>query len=363
MAVADFFSDSYVEARDKFLSAVAEAGGALLHSYRCPAEGPDGETLFTDVARIGDAGARKILLLTSATHGIEGFCGSGCHTGWLRRGHCGRDLTDDVAVIFVHAVNPHGFAHRRRVNEDNVDLNRNFVDHAKPYPVNPDYAALKDHVNPSIWTPEVLAAADAAIRAYYGNPKDDFLPKAIHGGQYVNSKGTFFGGRKPTWSNLTFRQILTTWLADATDICLIDYHTGSGPSGYLDLFVDDRAAGTRARDWFDHCTPIEAVEVKYGHAQSAVPGLLMDTVSAVFPDKRVAACLVECRTHDTRSLLTLTRHENWIHQHGDPNSAEGRRVRADFQDAFYPAKPEWRTMIFAQSNDMLRQALAGLGAA
>ena len=27
--------------------------------------------------------------------------------------------------MLVHANNPHGFAHQRRVNEDNIDLNRN----------------------------------------------------------------------------------------------------------------------------------------------------------------------------------------------------------------------------------------------
>ena len=29
----------------------------------------------------------------------------------------------------------------RRVNEDNVDLNRNFLDHGAPHPENPDYDA------------------------------------------------------------------------------------------------------------------------------------------------------------------------------------------------------------------------------
>jgi hypothetical protein len=30
-------------------------------------------------------------------------------------------------IVFVHALNPFGFKHHRRVNEDNVDLNRNFL--------------------------------------------------------------------------------------------------------------------------------------------------------------------------------------------------------------------------------------------
>lgn len=30
-------------------------------------------------------------------------------------------------MLFIHAVNPYGFAWRRRVNENNVELNRSFL--------------------------------------------------------------------------------------------------------------------------------------------------------------------------------------------------------------------------------------------
>ena len=49
----------------------------------------------------------------------------------------------------VHAINPHGFAWSRRVTEDNVDLNRNFVDHAQPYPSNPGYEELRAAICPA----------------------------------------------------------------------------------------------------------------------------------------------------------------------------------------------------------------------
>src|SRR5690606_39367139 len=37
-------------------------------------------------------------------------------------------LPEDTAVLLIHAINPYGFSHIRRVNEDNIDLNRNFRD-------------------------------------------------------------------------------------------------------------------------------------------------------------------------------------------------------------------------------------------
>ena len=362
MTASQFFSDSYDEARAKFLAALDQAGGTRLADFRNPGKGPAGEALFTDVGRLGPADARKLLVLVSGTHGIEGFCGSGCHTGWLNGGH-GRKLPKDVAVLFIHAVNPHGFAWKRRVNEDNVDLNRNFLDHSKPHPANPDYVALQDHINPTAWTPDGVTRGEAAITAFYGNPEGPFLAKAIHGGQYVNPRGTFFGGTRPTWSNRTFREIVATFLKPAAEICLIDYHTGGGVFGFCDLFVDDRAAGTRSRDWFEHCTPIEAVPVEHGHAQSDVPGLLMYVAQDTLKGSRVSSCLVEMRTRSKTSLLLPVSEENWLYQHGDPSSPRGREVRAQIQELFYPSAPEWKPMVLRQSNAMIAEALAGLGRA
>jgi hypothetical protein len=356
------FSASYAEARAKFLSALDEAGGTRVAAIENPAKGPAGEALFTDVGRLGPDDASRLLVLVSGTHGLEGFCGSGCHTGWLARG-LGESLPADTAVLFVHAINPHGFAWARRVNEDNVDLNRNFLDHSRPHPVNADYAALQAHIDPPKWTADVLAAGDQAISAYYGNPNADFLPKAVHGGQYVNPRGTFFGGVKATWSNTTFREIIQKFVAAAEQICVIDYHTGGGVYGFCDLYVDDRQAGTRARDWFEHCTAMEDVPTEHGHNQADVPGLLMYATAGMLPKKRVTSCLVEMRTAKNRGLLRALREENWLFQHGDPHSPRGRELRAELLERAYPSAPEWRSMVLRQSNAMIGEALSGLARA
>jgi hypothetical protein len=38
-----------------------------------------------------------------------------------------RSIAPNVAVVFIHAVNPYGMSFWRRWNENNVDLNRNFL--------------------------------------------------------------------------------------------------------------------------------------------------------------------------------------------------------------------------------------------
>ncbi len=99
---------------------------------------PDGEGLFTDVALLGRSDGRAMLALCSATHGVEGFAGSALQTGLLADG-IGARLDPDTGLVLIHAINPYGFAHLRHANEDNVDLNRNFIDHSKALPANPHY--------------------------------------------------------------------------------------------------------------------------------------------------------------------------------------------------------------------------------
>ena len=81
-----------------------------------------------DVACLGPGQSRAVLVLTSGTHGVEGFCGSGCQVSLLEDSRFLRQIERaGIALLMIHAVNPYGFSHLRRVNEDNVDLNRNFI--------------------------------------------------------------------------------------------------------------------------------------------------------------------------------------------------------------------------------------------
>ena len=150
VSIPECFSESYAEARAKFCGAAAGAGGALRSWHNPHARGPSGEALYLDTARFGPADAANMLVLISSTHGVEGHCGSGAQIAWLRTGGPAK-LPKDTGALIVHAINPYGFAWTRRVTEDNVDLNRNFVDHDKAYPKNDGYAALAHALLPKTW--------------------------------------------------------------------------------------------------------------------------------------------------------------------------------------------------------------------
>src|SRR5688572_13010439 len=164
MSVARHFPAEYRAARAAFRASSAAAGAAL-EAIQHPLRGPHGEQLFTDVAWLGPRDARAALVTITGTHGVEGYCGTGCQVGWFEEG-LHKDLPPGVALLAIHAINPHGYAWTRRVTEDNVDLNRNFIDHAKPLPANPGYEALAATVTPEEWTDSSIADSLRAMEAY-----------------------------------------------------------------------------------------------------------------------------------------------------------------------------------------------------
>lgn len=89
----------------------------------------------------GDPAAKRLLVALSGTHGVEGYYGSACQIKWLQElGK--RSLPADVAVVMIHSINLWGMAWLRRVNEDNIDLNRNHLNFDGSLPDNQAYDAL-----------------------------------------------------------------------------------------------------------------------------------------------------------------------------------------------------------------------------
>ena len=188
----EYFPSSYKAAREQFLYAVREAGSRI-ESIENPNVGPDGEPLFMDVASFGATDAEGTLVIISGTHGVEGFAGSGIQTRLLRQGIASR-LQPGQNLLMIHAMNPYGMAHLRRFTEDNVDLNRKFRDHSRPYPGNASYEILADAIGPtsiSFW-PEVASWSKLLwFRATAGEAETQ---AAVSGGQYSHRNGLFASG-------------------------------------------------------------------------------------------------------------------------------------------------------------------------
>ena len=360
MLTNDCFGADYQEARRKFLEA-ARACNAKLEAACHPERGPDGGELFTDIARIGAADAEAMLVMISATHGVEGFCGSGAQIDWMRRGEASR-LPQGVGVLLIHAINPYGFAWLRRTTHENVDLNRNWIDFAKPLPENREYEKLCDAIVPQSWKDESRAAAGATLAAYAQKNGMAALQQAVSGGQYTNPQGVWFGGQSPTWSRRQQEAIFGAYLRQAGRIAILDYHTGLGPSGYseqISVFAGSTHEYRRARSWYG----ANVVSMPDGASSSAlILGDGLQAAPALLPRAEVTPLALEYGTKPPMEVVEAVRADAWLHAHGDPLSSAGQAIKRQIRDAFYEDTDIWRGMVLGQSLQACRQAVIGLAA-
>lgn len=360
MKVRGYFCDSYAEARERFLDAARRAKGELTSFMNPHATGVDDESLATDIARFGPADAANLLIVNSGTHGVEGYCGSGCQVGAIRSGLI-RERAKNTAIVFCHAINPYGFSWSRRVNEDNVDLNRNFIDHEADHPANPAYREVHPFIAPPDWTGKGREAADAALATYVERHGVAALQAAVTGGQYEFADGLFYGGQAPVWSNVTFREVVRRVGRGRRRIALIDLHTGLGPPGYGEIIysgAEGEPGYGRAAAWYGD----EVKAILSGKSVSAaVSGDLTGAIPSELPEAEYTAIALEFGTVPLMEVLNALRADNWLHAHGDPKSTVGRQVRGEIRDAFFVDTDEWKGQVFARASEVMRRALSALG--
>jgi len=231
MEYYDCFAASYARARAKFLKAAAAARGEIRSFLHPDNKTPDGEPLAIDVACFGDRKARRQALFISGTHGQEGFSGSAVQVGWMGDGGPSK-LPEDVGVVLVHGLNPYCFSHLSPTTENNVDLNRNFIDRsAGSAPANLHYETLHDDLMVRQWTDAENARVDAAMGAFTDKHGRDALFDTLARGQYRHPDGLMYGGKDREWSNRTLETIVQETLGGAEKVAFIDWHTGIGDYG------------------------------------------------------------------------------------------------------------------------------------
>jgi hypothetical protein len=362
MTASAAFSGSYAGARAAFLQAAAHAG-LRVESKIHPLPGREGEELAMDVAREGPPDAASLLILSSGCHGVEGFCGSGVQLAALRddawRDHARRR---GVAVLYVHALNPYGFSHIRRVTHENVDLNRNFHDFSGPLPVNEAYRDIHALLLPPEWPPS--PANQAATANYLAKHGEAAFQAAISRGQHEFPQGLFFGGTAPTWSNLALRDVLRTHGRRAARIAWIDIHTGLGPSGVGERIYagrDDPNAIARTRSWWDGKGATPVTSIYDGSSTSAfLTGLMWSAIYQECPQADYTGIAMEYGTQPLMHTLQALRAEHWLHLHPEAPAALAAQIKQQMRDAFYTDTDEWKAQVLRQAREALRQAADGL---
>jgi hypothetical protein len=264
-----------------------------------------------------------------------------------------------VRVVLLHALNPYGFAWNRRVNEDNADINRNFVDHAAP-PANPAYDALAEAIAPQSLSPEALKTADARLRAFAAAKGDFALQSAISAGQYSHPDGLYYGGARESWSAAMLAAVLREHLCAAKRLIVIDYHTGLGESGDAQMITEDLPHSTA----YKRQKAIWGARVRSadgGESLSApLTGTMDKALAQMMAETELTFAALEVGTVPLHGVFEALRKDNWLHCHSGRKTLHNDPIKREIRAAFYPETAAWKAQAWAHARETFEQALKAI---
>jgi hypothetical protein len=357
------FPSDYVSARERFRILSAERGW-LQEAHPVAAPGHGEWDLTIDAARLGPTGAEGLLIISSGLHGVEAPFGSAVQLAWLESLPRGWQLPAGWRILLVHALNPWGFAHVRRFNEDNIDLNRNFleasaIDELRRADEESGYGRFDRYLNPSRPPGRFnffpFVAGWMIVR--HGKRR---LRQILPVGQYAFPKGIFFGGHSPARSTRIVMENAPRWVGSAKRIIHLDFHTGLGEWGRCKLLTmegSDTPLMQRAIELFGR----ESTEPHGGPTAYASRGDMGVWHSRRFADREYLFLVAEFGAYPAVHTLGALRAENQAHHWGDPASRSYRRAKERLLEAFVPRSPQWREVVVGEALRLIDRSLGAGG--
>ena len=350
------FCSDYFDARSVFRDRAAQAGWTV-ESLPISAPGPQGQLLSIDAAISPGPSDGPLIILSSGLHGIEGFYGSAAQLAMLEEWKRTPSAAARYRVVLLHALNPYGFAWRRRFNESNLDLNRAFrLPGQSLSGCSEIYRRLDSFLNPphapSNWEPFRLKAAVLIARHGLGA-----LQQAIAEGQYEFPRGLFFGGAESSETQHILESNWSRWLAASPRVIHLDFHTGLGPSGVLQLFPEHPLSLDQAA-WLDRLAgrptePADNAQVAY-HVRGG-----FGTWSARMAEGRnVIVLCAELGTDPPVAVLGGLRTENQAHHWTSPDDQRNRQAKMRLTELFCPLRPTWRQKAADETRAVLARLVA-----
>lgn len=349
-----FFSDSYKEAREKFLKASVSAGATVDTTELL-------DDLAIDICTLGESGM-PTLVVTSGLHGVEGFFGSAVQLAILESLQQ-TEPPAGIRIVLVHTLNPYGFENVRRFDQSNIDLNRNFLKPDESFTGAPaGYAALNAFLNPgspiSRFEPYRLKALFNILR--YGMPA---LKEAIVRGQYEYPEGLFFGGSAPAISADYVAEYCESWVEGADTVCHIDLHSGLGGFGVGKILINETPQSEEYQ-WYVNTFGSESIGTLQTTDETAyvVTGSMGDWLQHKFKDRNYYFAGAEFGTYGPVRVLGAIRAENCAHHFAKADSRMNRTAKAELMECFCPKSDSWRNAVIQSSMDIISSAIDGLQA-
>jgi predicted deacylase len=354
LEATSYYSPDYFSARQRFLATSNELG-LEHHALPIRADSPNEEPLTIDITVAGNEKPKSALVLSSGVHGVEGLFGSAVQLAMLEQLKSNLRVPVNAAVVFIHAVNPFGFAWRRRFNEDNVDLNRNFLLAEEQYSGSPPLAGAFRNVMKPVqkWTRYGFWSARMALLALRHGVQSFWETLPV--GQYDYPDWLFFGGGAPTQSSKALESFLPTLLDEADEIVHLDFHTGLGRWADCQLLVSESEGLDNCAWWLKNFDGNMVTKMKSFTKQYEVRGGFGPWLRALFPDCQYRYSTAEFGTYSPMRVIGALADELRWHSETD-GEASRHASRRRLVDTFVPKSRSWRTKTLHMGVSVVQRA-------
>lgn len=353
---SEYFYTTYDEVRNHLADRVAslKEDGIVVEHTTHAIDKSDG--LYIDNIYIpATQESTNLIVLTTGVHGIEGYIGSVMLDVFFEDIYPGINKAD-TGILIVANVNPYGMKYMRRYNENNVDLNRNFIEDWDNFDrsSNKEYPKVKDFLQPdskignAFWH-EVGFYLSLGKEAVFTGA--DTISDALLTGQYEYPDGVYYGGNGDEASTTYLKGVFNDCLeSEYANIIHVDIHSGYGPRYDMVIFNSVQDPSTEAESieeiGYEHIIAQDSEEfyVTFGDTTDYFYRLAKSKNT----DKTLYSTCFEFGTigddfMDSILSLKYTVDENREYHYPTKNKIAAEIVRQNYLELFYPTETEWRT--------------------
>ena len=344
------FYDSYEEVREHLQDLTKELGVEL---FSHPVDAAD--DLYIDSFYL-PAGSEKtnLIVLTTGVHGMEGYIGATMLDVFFGEVYPALDQ-EDTGVLVVANVNPYGMKYHRRYNENNVDLNRNFIidwnnfdlSSNKDYPKVINFLEPKGKIGNALWHEAGFFLKLGKEAIFTGA---DVISDALLTGQYESPQGVYYGGNGDEKSTAYLKNVFADCLdGEYENIVHIDIHSGYGPRYNMVIFnsVYETMTEAETKAAFGYDYVISHDSESFYATTGDTTDFFYRLAESKNSDKELFSTCFEFGTigdefFDTILSLKYTVDENRQHWYPTDNETSAEIVKENYFELFYPTETEWR---------------------
>jgi len=308
----------------------------------------------------------NLIIVSTGEHGIEGYVGSAMLKVFMDE-FAPRIHAGNTGLLLIHAINPWGMKHGRKVNENGVDLNRNFIFNGVfDRSVNPDFSKLRHLLAPSHPARSFgianLFFVERTIQALITRGAATISTAALLG-QYMDPEAMYYGGDGYEEETRVVMDLFRNALVSYQNIIHLDQHSGYGPRYQMSLTLVplEPLSSAELSSKFDYPLVLKGDNTEFYETHGDMMAYLYELRNAEYPDTHLFSTAFEFGTYGEsllqriHSLRTMI-FESQLHWHGAANKATEDRIRHEFQELYFPAEARWREKAIADC----RQAFAGI---